>query len=134
MAEKEEQIATRDETIAQNEAAILAAKEESEQLEAQGKEIERKREALLQSNAASEELELLAKNLADAKKRSDELAALKDKQQKEAESIKVELAAMEKAKAEKQRAAEAKALFWRRRKERTPWLRRRPRLTKGSTP
>ena len=113
LAEKEEQIATRDETIAQNEAAILAAKEESEQLEAQRQEIERKREALLQSNAASKkELELLAKNLADAKKRSDELAALKDKQQKEAESIKVELAAtQEKAKAEEQRAAEAKALL-----------------------
>ena len=113
LAEKEEQIASRDETIAQNEAAILAAKEESEQLEAQRQEIERKREALLQSNAASKkELELLAKNLADAKKRSDELAALKDKQQKEAESIKVELAAtQEKAKAEEQRAAEAKALL-----------------------
>ncbi|MEK9633367.1 MAG: hypothetical protein VW622_05965, partial [Opitutae bacterium] len=93
--------------------AILAAKEESEQLEAQRQEIERKREALLQSNAASKkELELLAKNLADAKKRSDELAALKDKQQKEAESIKVELAAtQEKAKAEEQRASEAKALL-----------------------
>ena len=67
----------------------------------------------MQSNAASKkELELLAKNLADAKKRSDELAALKDKQQKEAESIKVELAAtQEKAKAEEQRAAEAKALL-----------------------
>ena len=54
----------------------------------------------------------MAKNLADAKKRSDELAALKEKQQEEAESIKVELAAtQERAKAEEQRAAEAKALL-----------------------
>ena len=113
LAEKEKEIQSRDETIAQNEADIQAAKEESEQLEAQRQEIERKREALLQSNAASQrELELLAKNLADAKKRSDELAALKEKQQKEAESIKVELAAtQERAKAEEQRAAEAKALL-----------------------
>jgi len=113
LAEKEKQIESRDETIAQNEADIQAAKEESEQLEAQRQEIERKREALLQSNAASKkELELLAKNLADAKQRSDELAALKERQQREAESIKVELAAtQERAKAEEQRAAEAKALL-----------------------
>ena len=113
LADKEKQIQSRDETIAQNEADIQAAKEESAELEAQRQEIERKREALLQSNAASKkELELLAKNLADAKKRSDELAALKEKQQKEAESIKVELAAtQERAKAEEQRAAEAKALL-----------------------
>ena len=113
LAEKEKQIESRDETIAQNEADIQAAKEESEKLEAQRQEIEKKREALLQSNAASKkELELLAKNLADAKKRSDELAALKEKQQREAESVKVELAAsQERAKAEEQRAAEAKALL-----------------------
>ena len=113
LAEKEKQIDARDETIAQNEVDIQAAKDESEQLEAQRQEIERKREALLQSNAASKkELEILAKNLADAKKRSDELAALREKQQREAESIKVELAAtQERAKAEEQRAAEAKALL-----------------------
>ena len=113
LADKEEQLASRDETIAQNEAAIEAGKVESEQLEAQRQEIERKREALLQSNAASKkELELLAKNLADAKKRSDELAALKERQQKEAESMKVELAVtQEKAKAEELRAAETKALL-----------------------
>jgi len=113
LADKEEQLASRDETIAQNEAAIQAAKEESEQLEEKRQEIERKREALLQSNAASKkELELLAKNLADAKKRSDELAALKEKKEQEAQSMKVELAAtQEKVKAEEQRAAEAKALL-----------------------
>ena len=113
LADKEEQLASRDETIAQNEAAIQAAKEESEQLEAQRQEIEKKREALLQSNAASKkELELLAKNLSDAKKRSDELAALKEKREQEAQSMKIELAAtQEKAKAEEQRAAEAKALL-----------------------
>ncbi|MBT3637358.1 MAG: hypothetical protein HN531_10490, partial [Opitutae bacterium] len=113
LADKENQLASRDATIAQNEAAIEAGKVESEQLEAQRQEIERKREALLQSNAASKkELELLAKNLADAKKRSDELAALKERQQKEAESMKVELAVtQEKAKAEELRAAEAKALL-----------------------
>lgn len=113
LADKEEQLASRDETIAQNEAAIQAAKEESEQLEAQRQEIEKKREALLQSNAASKkELELLAKNLSDAKKRSDELAALKEKKEQEAQSMKIELAAtQEKAKAEEQRAAEAKALL-----------------------
>ena len=71
LAEKEEQIASRDATIAQNEADIQTAKEESEKLEAQRREIEKKREELLQNNAASKkELELLAKNLADAKKRS----------------------------------------------------------------
>ncbi len=113
LAEKEEQIDARDETIAQNEADIQAAKVESEQLEAQRQEIERKREALLQSNAASKkELEILAKNLADAKKRSDELAALKEKRERETESIKVELAVtQERAKAEEQRATEAKALL-----------------------
>jgi archaellum component FlaC len=113
LAEKEKQIDARDETIAQNEADIQAAKVESEQLEAQRQEIERKREALLQSNAASKkELEILAKNLADAKKRSDELAALKEKKERETESIKVELAAtQERAKAEEQRATEAKALL-----------------------
>ena len=113
LADKEEQLASRDETIAQNEAAIQAAKEESEQLEAKRQEIEKKREALLQSNAASKkELELLAKNLSDAKKRSDELAALKEKKEQEAQSMKIELAAtQEKAKAEEQRATEAKALL-----------------------
>lgn len=113
LADKEEQLASRDQTIAQNEAAIQAAKEESEQLEAQRQEIEKKREALLQSNAASKkELELLAKNLSDAKKRSDELAALKEKKEQEAQSMKIELAAtQEKAKAEEQRAIEAKALL-----------------------
>jgi len=113
LADKENQLASRDATIAQNEVAIQEAKQESEQLEQKRQDIEKKREALLQSNAASKkELELLAKNLADAKKRSDELAALKEKQQKETESMKVELAAtQEKAKAEEQRAAEAKALL-----------------------
>jgi hypothetical protein len=113
LAEKENQLASRDATIAQNEVAIQEAKQESEQLEQKRQDIEKKREALLQSNAASKkELELLAKNLADAKKRSDELAALKEKQQKETESMKVELAATQvKAKAEEQRAAEAKALL-----------------------
>jgi uncharacterized protein YoxC len=113
LADKVDQLASRDATIVQNEAAIEAGKVESEQLETQRQEIERKREALLQSNAASKkELELLAKNLADAKKRSDELAALKEKQQKEAESIKVELAVtQERAKAEEQRATEARVLL-----------------------
>jgi len=55
---------------------------------------------------------LLAKNLAEAKKKSEELAALKERQQKEAESIKVELAVtQEKAKAEERAAAEGKALL-----------------------
>ena len=50
----------------------------------------------------------MAKNLAEAKKKSEELAALKEKQQKEAESIKIELAAtQEKAKAEERAAADA---------------------------
>lgn len=113
LADKEEQIANRDATIAQNETDIQAAKEESEKLELQRQEIEKKREALLQSNAASKkELELLAGNLADAKKRSADLAALKEQKEREAEAAKVQLAAtQEKAKAEEQRADEAKALL-----------------------
>ena len=97
--------------IAGNEEAIQAAKEEAAVLESQREEIAKKREELLKSNAASQkELELLAKNLADAKKKSEELAALKEKTQREAQTAKVELAAsMEKAKAEERAAAEAKA-------------------------
>ena len=108
---KEKEIATRDEVIAGNEEAIQAAKEEAAVLESQKEEIAKKREELLKSNAASQkELELLAKNLADAKKKSEELAALKEKTQREAQTAKVELAAsMEKAKAEERAAAEAKA-------------------------
>ena len=110
---KEQEIASRDQVIAGNEEAIQAAKEEAAQLEAQRREIEKKREELLKSNAASaKELELLAKNLAEAKKKSEELAALKDKTQKEAESAKVELAAtLERAKAKERAAAEAKELL-----------------------
>ena len=60
------------------------------------------------------------------------MAALKDKQQKEAESIKAEFAAtQEKAKAEEQRAAEAKALLLEEKKRADALLRRRPRSTKG---
>ena len=108
---KEKEIATRDQVIAGNEEAIQAAKEEAAVLESQREEIAKKREELLKSNAASQkELELLAKNLADAKKKSEELAALKEKTQREAQTAKVELAAsMEKAKAEERAAAEAKA-------------------------
>mgnify|MGYP000332355518 CR=1 FL=1 len=63
-------------------------------MESQKEEIAKKREELLKSNAASQkELELLAKNLADAKKKSEELAALKEKTQREAQTAKVELAA-----------------------------------------
>jgi F0F1-type ATP synthase membrane subunit b/b' len=64
----------------------------------------------LQSNAASKrELELLAKNLEDAKKKQEELSALKEKKEKEAQSMRVELAAtVEKAKAEEKAAEEAK--------------------------
>ncbi|HAU59444.1 MAG TPA: hypothetical protein DCW45_03650, partial [Opitutae bacterium] len=108
---KEKEIATRDEVIAGNEEAIQAAKEEAAVLESQREEIAKKREELLKDNAASQkELELLTKNLADAKKKSEELAALKEKTQREAQTAKVELAAsMEKAKAVERAAAEAKA-------------------------
>ena len=68
---------------------------------------------------------MLAKNLEDAKKKSEELAALKEKTQKEAETAKVELAAtLEKAKAEERAAAEAKAQLQRKKSGRMPWLQR----------
>ena len=110
---KEEEIANRDEVIAGNEAAIAQAQKDAAELSRQREEIAKKREELLQSNAASKrELELLAKNLEDAKKKQEELSALKEKKEKEAQSMRVELAAtLEKAKAEEKAAEEAKALL-----------------------
>ena len=110
---KEQEIASRDEVIAGNEAEIAQAQKDAAELARQREEIAQKREELLQSNAASKkELELLAKNLEEAKKKQDELQALKEKKEQEAESMRVELAAtMEKAKAEEKAAEEAKALL-----------------------
>ena len=69
-----------------------------------------KRRTSAKQCSIQKELELLAKNLEQAKKKSEELAALKDKTQKEAEAAKVELAvSIEKAKAEQKAASEAKA-------------------------
>ena len=91
LAEKEQQIKSRDAVIAGKEEAIKIAQAEAAVLEAQRKEIEGKREELLKDNAASQkELELLAQNLADAKRKSEELAQLKEKTQRETESMKVE--------------------------------------------
>jgi len=108
---KEQEIASRDEVIAGNEAAIAQAQKDAAELTRQREEIAKKREALLQSNAASKkELELLAKNLEDAKKKQEELSALKERKEKEAQSMRIELAAtLEKAKAEEKAAEEAKA-------------------------
>ncbi len=113
LEQKESEIASKDAVIEGNKEALDLAKKEAMQLEAQRQEIERKREELLQSNAASKrELELLAKNLEQAKKKSEELAELKSKKEKEAEAARLELAAsVERAKAQELAAAEAKALL-----------------------
>lgn len=110
---KEQAIASRDEVIAGNEVAIAEAQNEAAELAKQREEIAQKREELLQSNAASKkELELLAKNLEEAKKKQEQLSELKDKKEREAASMRVELAAtLEKAKAEEKAAEEAKALL-----------------------
>ena len=57
-------------------------------------------------------LKLLAKNLEQAKKKSEELTILKSKKEKEAEAARLELAAsVERAKAQELAASEAKALL-----------------------
>ena len=111
LEDKENQIASRDAVIADNEEEIKKSQAEAQELERKREEIEKKREAHLQTNAASKkELELLSKNLADAKKKSDQLAELKAKTEKEAETFRVELAkSIEKVKAEEKATAEAQA-------------------------
>ena len=111
LEDKENQIASRDAVIADNQEEIKKSQAEALELERKREEIEKKREALLQTNAASKkELELLSKNLADAKKKSDQLAELKAKTEKEAETFRVELAkSIEKVKAEEKATAEAQA-------------------------
>jgi len=113
LEQKEQEIVSKDAVIQGNEQALDLAKNEAEKLEAQRKEIESKREELLQSNAASKrELELLAKNLEQAKKKSEELAELKSEKEKEALAARLELAAsVERAKAQELAASEAKALL-----------------------
>ena len=111
LEDKENQIASRDAVIADNQEEIKKSQAEAQELERIREEIEKKREALLQTNAASKkELELLSKNLADAKKKSDQLSELKAKTEKEAETFRVELAkSIEKVKAEEKATAEAQA-------------------------
>lgn len=113
LEQKEQEIESKDAVIQGNKQALDLAKNEAEKLEAQRKEIESKREELLQSNAASKrELELLAKNLEQAKKKSEELAELKSEKEKEALAARLELAAsVERAKAQELAASEAKALL-----------------------
>ena len=113
LEEKDQEIESKDAVIQGNEQALDQAKNVAEKLEAQRKEIESKREELLQSNAASKkELELLAKNLEQAKKKSEELAELKSAKEKEAQAARLELAAsVERAKAQELAASEAKALL-----------------------
>ena len=113
LEEKDQEIESKDAVIQGNEQALDQAKIVAEKLEAQRKEIESKREELLQSNAASKkELELLAKNLEQAKKKSEELAELKSAKEKEAQAARLELAAsVERAKAQELAASEAKALL-----------------------
>ena len=110
---KDQEIESKDAVIQGNEQALDLAKNEAEKLEAQRKEIESKREELLQSNAASKkELELLAKNLEQAKKKSEELAELKSEKEREAQAARLELAAsVERAKAQELAASEARALL-----------------------
>ena len=75
LEDKENQIASRDAVIADNQVEIKKSQAEALELERRREEIEKKRETLLQTNAASQkELELLTKNLADAKKKSEQLA------------------------------------------------------------
>lgn len=113
LEQKEQEIESKDAVIQGNEQALDLAKNEAEKLEAQRKEIESKREELLQSNAASKkELELLAKNLEQAKKKSEELAELKSEKEREAQAARLELAAsVERAKAQELAASEARALL-----------------------
>jgi len=113
LEQKEQEIESKDAVIQGNKQALDLAKSEAEKLEAQRQEIESKREELLQSNAASQkELELLAKNLEQAKKKSEELAELKSEKEKEAQAARLELAAsVERAKAQELAASEAKALL-----------------------
>ena len=111
LEDKENQIASRDAVIADNQEEIKKSQAEAQELERKREEIEKKREALLQTNAASKkELELLSKNLADAKQKSSQLAELKAKTEKEAETFRLELAkSMEKVKAEEKATATAQA-------------------------
>ena len=111
LEDKENQIASRDAVIADNQEEIKKSQAEARELERKREEIEKKREALLQTNAASKkELELLSKNLADAKQKSNQLAELKAKTEKEAETFRLELAkSMEKVKAEEKATATAQA-------------------------
>ncbi len=113
LEQKEQEIESKDAVIQGNKQALDLAKSEAEKLEAQRQEIESKREELLQSNAASQkELELLAKNLEQAKKKSEELAELKSEKEKEAQAARLELAAsVERAKAQELAASEAKAML-----------------------
>ena len=113
LEQKEQEIESKDAVIQGNKQALDLAKSEAEKLEAQRQEIESKREELLQSNAASQkELELLAKNLEQAKKKSEELAELKSEKEREAQAARLELAAsVERAKAQELAASEARALL-----------------------
>ena len=113
LEQKEQEIESKDAVIQGNKQALDLAKSEAEKLEAQRQEIESKREELLQSNAASKkELELLAKNLEQAKKKSEELAELKSEKEREAQAARLELAAsVERAKAQELAASEARALL-----------------------
>lgn len=111
LEDKENQIASKDAVIAQNQVEIKKSQAESQEIERRRQEIEKKREALLQTNAASQkELELLSKNLEEAKKRSNQLAELKAKTEKEATAFRIELAkSIEKVKAEEKATASAQA-------------------------